>query len=232
MNISVLLVEDDQDLREELAIYLGQAGFSVTLAGSIGEAEAALSNQHDLLILDINLPDGDGLAFCRQAHRYVRSGIIMCTGRSERELRIASLREGADAYLVKPVDPEELVATLLSVHRRLTHRPAGLLDTVQPHPWNLDPARRLLVAPNRVGLILNAGEVTLLAALFGSPDQRARKDDLITLLGQSEPDYTAHRLEVLVSRLRSKVQSRCGLKLPIVSEYGRGYTFAAPGRVL
>ena len=112
--ISVLLVEDDRDLCAEISAFLSGAGFSVCVAGTIREADARLARPYDLLVLDINLPDGDGLSFCRQARRYIRSGIVMCTGRGERELRIASLRDGADAYLVKPVDPEELEATLLS----------------------------------------------------------------------------------------------------------------------
>ena len=67
MSISVLLVEDDRDLSEEIASFLEGAGFAVTCAGTIREAENLLAEPRDLLILDINLPDGDGLAFCREA---------------------------------------------------------------------------------------------------------------------------------------------------------------------
>ena len=84
MGISVLMVEDDLDLAEEIATFLDSAGFSVSRAATIREAETLLANAYDLLILDINLPDGDGLAFCREARRYIRSGIVMCTGRGER----------------------------------------------------------------------------------------------------------------------------------------------------
>lgn len=87
--------------RDRLHSQLGE--FSVSSAATIREAEACSPSPYDLLILDINLPDGDGLTFCRA--RYIRSGIVMYTGRGERELRIASLRDGADAYLVKPDEP-------------------------------------------------------------------------------------------------------------------------------
>lgn len=230
--ISVLLVEDDRDLCAEISAFLSGAGFSVCVAGTIREADARLARPYDLLVLDINLPDGDGLSFCRQARRYIRSGIVMCTGRGERELRIASLRDGADAYLVKPVDPEELEATLLSVHRRLQGSSATLASGMLPQPWYLDGERRLLIAPNGGTFLLNVGETRFLAALFSDPERHARKDDLVAMLARDEPDYSAHRLEAMVSRLRSKAQSRCGLRLPVVSDYGRGYTFAEYARLL
>ena len=232
MSISVLLVEDDRDLSEEIASFLEGAGFAVTCAGTIREAESLLAEPRDLLILDINLPDGDGLAFCREARSYVRSGIVMCTGRSERALRIASLRDGADAYLVKPVDPEELEATLLSVHRRLRSGVTAIPSQVMPHPWHLDAERRLLVAPNGVSMLLNAPEALLLGTLFGRPDRKVRKDELVMLLAAREAGYSSHRLEALVSRLRAKATASCGLKLPLVSDYGKGYAFMESGRLL
>jgi len=231
MGISVLMVEDDLDLAEEIATFLDSAGFSVSRAATIREAETLLANAYDLLILDINLPDGDGLAFCREARRYIRSGIVMCTGRGERELRIASLRDGADAYLVKPFDPEELEATLLSVHRRLTTNAAMPLQAM-PHPWHLDVERRLLVAPNGISMILNGPESVLLGTLFRSADRTARKEDLMALLASEDEGYSLHRLEALVSRLRAKATTRCGLKLPLVSNYGKGYAFIEHGRLV
>ena len=232
MSISVLLVEDDRDLIEELAAFLEAAGFEVTAAETIREAEALLAVPRDLLILDINLPDGDGLSFCREARRYIRSGIVMCSGRGECELRIASLRDGADAYLVKPVDPEELEATLLSVHRRLNSAASPVPTQARPHPWHLDTERRLLAAPNGVTILLNGPECLLLGALFGWDERKARKEDLVALLAANEAGYSAHRLEALVSRLRAKVLGRCGLKLPLVSDYGKGYAFREHARLL
>lgn len=232
MSISVLIVEDDLDLSEELAAFLSAAGFTVSTAATIREAETRLAEIHDLLVLDINLPDGDGLSFCREVRRYVRSGIVMCTGRGERALRIASLRDGADAYLTKPVDPEELEATLLSVHRRLNEAAATLPRQALPRPWHLDAARRLLIAPNGIGMVLNGAELRLLDELFRSVGQTASKDALLTLLSTEHTSYAPHRLEALVSRLRAKSVDRCGLKLPLVSNYGKGYAFIEPGRLL
>jgi DNA-binding response OmpR family regulator len=232
MSISVLLVEDDRDLSLEIATFLEGAGFAVTCAGSIREAEDLLAEPRDLLILDINLPDGDGLSFCREARRYIRSGIVMCTGRGERELRIASLRDGADAYLVKPVDPEELEATLLSVHRRLSFGAVAMPSQLKPHPWYLNTERRLLAAPNGVNVLLSSPETLLLGTLFARSDRKVRKEELVVLLAADEDGYSSHRLEALVSRLRAKVATRSGLKFPLVSEYGKGYAFMEHGRLV
>jgi DNA-binding response OmpR family regulator len=229
MSLSVLLVEDDQELCFELAAYLDRAGFCVRSAVTLAAAEAALTEAADLLVLDINLPDGSGLDLCRRL-RHGRGrgmGIVMCTARDERNLRIASLKDGADAYLVKPVDPEELEATLLSVYRRVRAEPLSLLNVSQPLPWRLDVVRHLLTAPNAVGVLLSASEVLVMQTLFGSDGRFASREELIGRLDGAADTGSAHRLEALISRLRRKVADKVGLKLPLISAYGRGYEFAA-----
>lgn len=228
MSLSVLLVEDDAALSFELAAYLSHAGFSVRCAGTIAAAEAALAEPADLLVIDINLPDGSGLDLCKRLRQSERSGIVICTARNERDLRITGLKEGADAYLVKPVDVEELEATLLSVHRRLRALPAGsLLQLPKPHPWRLDTTQSLLIAPHGVGILLTANESTILERLFSASAQTASRAELMTLLDSAADAGGDHRLEALISCLRRKVQDKAGIKLPLISDYGRGYRFSA-----
>jgi DNA-binding response OmpR family regulator len=148
MKTSVLIVEDDIDLRDELADYLSQQGYAVQGVSTVRAAEEALSNTIDLLVLDINLPDGNGFDLCLRLRPYLRSGIVMCTGRSERSLRIDSLKGGADAYLVKPIDPEELLATLISVQRRSQPQAPSLFNLSPPVQWRLDSKRSSLLTPN------------------------------------------------------------------------------------
>lgn len=232
MKPSVLLVEDDHELCTELATYLTSSGFSVRTAGTLAAASAALAQAPNLLILDINLPDGSGLELFREVHPCQRIGIVMCTGRDERELRIACLKDGADAYLVKPVDPEELEATLLSVHRRVSaivpDLPSSLLTppTIVERPWHLDCVERILTSPNGVAVLLSVSELTVLNTLFCSVQRFASRDDLIAKIDGSADSGSAHRLEALISRLRRKVGDKVGLKLPLRSAYGRGYEFA------
>ena len=232
MKPSVLLVEDDLELCEELATYLQSSGFCVRSAGTLAAASAALADCPNLIVLDINLPDGSGLELFRQVHPCQRIGIVMCTGRDERELRITCLKGGADAYLVKPVDPEELEATLLSVHRRVSaiapEYSSSLLNppTIVERPWHLDVVERVLTSPNGVAVLLSASELTVLNALFGSEQRFASRESLIEQVDGTADAGSAHRLEALISRLRRKVGDKVGLKLPLRSAYGRGYEFS------
>jgi DNA-binding response OmpR family regulator len=230
VSFSVLLVEEDQS--RSMAMFLAKSGFVIRRAASIAQAEALLSEPVDMLVVDLELPDGDGLAFCRRVRSYMSCGVILCLGPSERELRISGLREGADACLVRPVDAEELEATLISVHRRLRSPPSPLLVQPLPNPWLLDRERRLLTAPNGASACLNALETLLLQTLFGHPERIAGRDDLVTLLAAEAPGYSMPRLEALVSRLRAKATGKCAMKLPLVSSYGRGYRFDGHVRML
>jgi DNA-binding response OmpR family regulator len=226
MTASVLLVEDDVDLREELAACLTRGGFSVVGAASVQEAERALEARFDLLVLDINLPDGSGLELCQRLRPYLSSGIVMCTGRSERELRITSLRQGADAYLVKPVDPDELLATLVSVLRRVTGSTrSSLMATAMPVPWRLDRVRQTLLTPNRSTVALSVSECLLLASLLNAPNKQRSRDDLLQAFEAARMPTDGRRLEALASRLRRKVADACRLQLPLQSVYGKGYAF-------
>lgn len=232
MKPSVLLVEDDLELCEELATYLRSSGFGVRSAGTLAAACAALADCPNLIVLDINLPDGSGLDLFGQLPAGQRIGVVMCTGRDERELRITCLKDGADAYLVKPVDPEELEATLLSVHRRVSatvpELPGSLLVPlpIVERPWHLDAVERVLTSPNGVAVLLSASEAAVIKTLFGSERRFASRESLIEQVDGTADAGSAHRLEALISRLRRKVGDKVGLKLPLRSAYGRGYEFS------
>lgn len=224
VSISVLLLMEEDQSRS-MAMFLAKSGFVVKCAASIAQAKALLSESVDMLVVDLALPDGDGLAFCRRVRDNMSCGVILCLGYSERELRIAGLREGADACLERPVDVEELEVTLISVHRRLRALPSSLLVQPRPNPWVLDREQRLLTAPNGASACLNALETRLLESLFAHPGHIAGRDDLVAILAAEAPGYSKPRLEALVSRLRAKAAARCAMKLPLVSSYGRGYRF-------
>ena len=235
MSPSVLYVEDDDDLREELVAYLADSGYRVHGVGSVAAAETALGGptRFDLLVLDINLPDGNGFELCRRMRPHLRAGIIMCSGRSERELRIDCLKNGADAYLVKPVDPLELEATLTSVLRRVaTAAFSPVLAAPLPMQWHLDCMRRTLHGPNGSVVGLSAGEYILLTGLFEEPGQQRSREAIIAALDAEGIALTGRQLEVVVSRLRRKVLDKSGLELPLKSAYGKGYAFTDHCKVM
>lgn len=229
MKPSVLLIEDDKALCIELSAYLVRVGFTVLCVATLADARVALADFPDLLVVDINLPDGDGLDLCRELSRR-DVGVVICTARDERELRIASLRSSVDAYLVKPVDPEELEATLFCVHRRVS----ASNDAHSPLPWSvpavqawqLGPVDRVLISPNGVAVLLSANEYSLLKTLCMNQPHLATHEVLVAQIDVVIDARSARRLEYLVSRLRRKINDKAGIKLPLCSEYGRGYSFS------
>jgi DNA-binding response OmpR family regulator len=230
---SVLLVEDDAGLRLELSDYLASAGYTVHAVGTLAAAEQALHQGFALLLLDINLPDGSGMDFCMRVRPYVRAGIVIMTGRSEHALRIQGLRGGADSYLVKPVDPEELDATLQSVLRRVGESSFSLIKAAPlPVQWRVDCVRQTLAGPNGRACKLSKGESLLLATLVRAKGQQSSHTDLLASFDAHGVASSGRRLEVLISHLRSKVMEEIALKLPIQSVYGQGYVFLDHAQVV
>lgn len=230
---SVLMVEDDEDLRLELSDYLSSVGYAVHGVGTLEAADLVLHQGFDLFLLDINLPDGSGLDFCLRVRPYVRAGIVMMTGRSERALHIQGLKGGADAYLVKPVDPEELDATLQSVVRRAgAHHFSIVRPAPMPVQWRLDRVRLTLSGPNGKVCKLSKGEALLLVAVVLAEGQQIGRADLLASFDAQGWASNGHRLEALISRLRGKVLEAMELELPIQSIYGQGYAFLDHALVL
>lgn len=225
---SVLLVEDDPSLALELQDYLANDGFEVHWVKGVQAAEDALQASFDLLVIDLSLPDGSGADLCTRMRPYLRSGIVICSGSSERSLRLQMLRAVADAYLVKPIDPEELAATLSSVQRRVgPARPSPMQPGALPSMWRLDRVQQLLLVPAGRPVSLSQGECLLLQLLFSRSDRFIERQDLLAAFASRSIDMNGPRLETLVSRLRSKVYGESGLRLPIRAWYGRGYSFTA-----
>jgi DNA-binding response OmpR family regulator len=243
---SILIVEDNEDLRLEVSDYLSARGYTVQGVGTLAAAEQALQKEFALVLLDINLPDGNGLDFCLRMRPYVRAGIVMMTGRCERALRIEGLKGGADAYLVKPVDPEELEATLQSVLRHAGGHHFSIVPTAPlPVQWRLDRMRRTLMGPNGKRIALSKAEAHMLATLLLAPTQQLAREDLLRALdaagepggasnsgGTGSSVSSGRRIETMLSRLRGKVDETMGLELPLRCVYGEGYAFLDHARVI
>ena len=181
----------------------------------------------DLILLDLGLPDEDGLVIAsRLRQQQPALGIVMLTARANVNDRLAGLEGGADAYLVKPVDMRELAATLRSVHRRLA--------TAAPpaEAWTLAPATLSLFTPAGNTVALTVAEMILLKCLAAAAaPEPVSREALAAAMGQPQPDFDYRRLEVAFSRLRKKIDSASAGESPIRSARSRGYVFAAPIRV-
>lgn len=225
MDLSVLVVMNNRSVCEQLADHLGRAGMRVRGATSLVQAEALVDEPVGMLVVDAQMPDGDGLDFGQRLRSYLGCGVIMCMDRDDKALRIALLRGGANACFVAPIDPDELEATLISVYRCLQAPSPNPLPMQVPSPWLLDGRQLVLRAPNGRSVVITSLEHCLLRTLFSGVDRRVGRSVLVARLAEAAPGYTEARLEALVSRLRAKVVRKCGLRLPLVSSYGHGYRF-------
>ncbi len=225
--INVIVIEDDADFCESLADYLRLAGMNVrAFADTAGLEPLLAAEPADIIVLDINLPGESGLEALGRLGLSGRAGVIMLTGRSALSDRLQGLSLGADHYLLKPFDLAELVLVIRNLHARLQRgEPAA--------SWVFDPARWTLVCPEGHAVTLSTQECSLMARLLAEPGRPVSRSDLLETL-RSDADGGARdpHLEVLIFRLRRKVEKLCQCELPVQSMRGFGYVFSGPARIV
>ncbi|GGF71828.1 DNA-binding response regulator [Azorhizobium oxalatiphilum] len=226
----VLVVDDDAEIRKLLARYVQEQGFRVLLASKCAEVhERIVTNQIDLIVLDVMLPDGSGLDLCRDL-RAARSNIpiILLTALQEDVDRIIGLEIGADDYLGKPFNPRELVARIRAVLRRgiiaRAAPPAGVL--YQFDDFVADPSTRSVRGRDGADISLTGAEFDLLVIFLDRPGRVLSRDQLLDLTGRSHGGVLDRSIDVLVSRLRRKL-SRDGAQPMFKSVRNGGYQFSA-----
>lgn len=212
---AILLVEDDLDLREEVADFLRGEGHTVREAGSRREFRALMAAEPcDIALLDRRLPDGDGLDLISEGRAAGwRCGFVLMTARDAAAERIAGYETGADHYLTKPVRLDELAVILKSLTRRL-HLGAH---------WRLNLALGLLQAPNGNKVELTGLEAAFLAILGAHLNQPLDRRQIIQDLGRDYLSYDPRNLDALLRRLRRKVREDAGADLPVQTRHGLGY---------
>ena len=159
----VLVIEDEADLRDAMVTYLELESMQCHGVGSLADAESWLAGGTcDVLVLDLGLPDGDGLQWLDHRRELLDKGCIITTARGCGASRVAGVKAGADVYLVKPIELEELAASIGNLMRRLQPNAA---DT-----WRLDSVEWHIEAPNGVQIKLTDSEHKLLSRLAQSPE--------------------------------------------------------------
>jgi len=238
--LCLALLEDDDMLRDRVLVPgLRRHGFNVLPMRTIAQLEQVLCEQTlDLIVLDIGLPDGDGLTVTRDLQqRFPGMGIIILSGRGSSPDRVQGLSQGADAYLAKPVDIEMLAATLFSVARRLQRSASTAafpaagsasstapMQASMPGDWQLQDDGWCLFAPDGSALALTNSERRVLMCLWRTRGRLVQRDALLaTLGGELGMEIDPHRLDVLLHRLRQKVLDRTGSALPLTAVRGQGY---------
>ena len=222
----VAVLEDDEALREEILLpALSDYGFSTQGAASAAELYRHMLSQHfDMVVLDIGLPDEDGLTVARHLRTMSDIGIVMLTGSMDRQHQIQALHSGADGYLIKPVDLDVLGAALHSLARRMAPPAHGIIAEQSPvSRWRLEADGWRLVSPRGKIVALTAIEQCVLTTLTSTSDEPVPRESLIQALNHSRYDCDPHRLEMIIHRLRRKVLSQTNEMLPLLTVRSKGY---------
>ncbi len=219
----LLLLEDEIDLREELAAYFSAQGHQVTQVGSIADFRNVMAVTPELCeiaIIDRGLPDGDGLVLVSDLRgpglNQFDRGIIVFTGRGDSTDKIDGLMRGADHYLSKPVRLPELGAVLAALVRRLSPRLS----------WRLCVSSRSLQTPCGRDVDLTTLEFAFLNMLAQASGRPVSRKTIAIEFGEDYLTYDQNRLDTLVTRLRRKVESETGKTLPVHTVRVVGFVFA------
>jgi two-component system phosphate regulon response regulator OmpR len=221
----ILLVEDDARLADMLLEYLGQAGFGVTVAPLGATALEKLSDaQYDAVVLDLMLPDMDGLNVCRQLRAKYDTPVLMLTARGDAVDRIVGLELGADDYLPKPFEPRELVARLRAIMRR---RVRGTTDEKSARfgRLELDTAARAVRLDGKP-CELTGYQFDLLVALAKNSGRVLSREVLMDLVKGEEFESFDRSIDVHISRIRSVIEDNPKKPRRIITVRAAGYVFA------
>lgn len=237
--LTIVAVDDETDIAELIADYLGKQGFRVLTADG-GPALFEILENHavDLVLLDLMMPGEDGLSVCRRLRAqpaYVNLPVIMVTAMSEDIDRIIGLELGADDYIAKPFNPRELAARVKAVLRRAA-RPE---PQAAPHnqsgerlygfaDWRFDLDAARLHNPQGQEVELTAGEFNLLTALVEAAPRVLSRDYLLDLTAGREATPFDRAIDIQISRLRQKLEPNPKAPQFIRTVRGQGYAFAEP----
>ncbi len=224
MAARILLIEDDPRLAEMVSEYLGQAGFRVSAAGSGKEGLERLAREpFDALVLDLTLPDMDGLEVCRQLRARADTPVLMLTARGDAMDRVVGLEAGADDYLPKPFEPRELLARLRAILRRRSGSEAG--DVLRFGRVEIDRGARALRLDG-AERPLTGYQFALLLALAENAGRVMSRDALMDRLKGEPLEAFDRSIDVHVSRIRQALEDDPKHPRRILTVRGAGYVFA------
>jgi DNA-binding response OmpR family regulator len=223
-NGRVLVIEDETALLEATVTFLNMEGFVADGVSSLGMATQWMrTHALDVLVLDLGLPDGDGLQWLGQNTQLRGKGVIVTTARGETQQRIEGIRAGADIYLVKPIQLEELASLAANLLKRMR-------SSASPQ-WSVDRTHWTLRSRSGLPVKLTHSEAVLLQTMAEKPGQVVPRQDLMLSLGHNPHSDDFRRMEILIRRLRNKVLTELGCELPLETVRGIGYAFTAPLQV-
>jgi DNA-binding response OmpR family regulator len=231
---NILVVDDDDKLRDLVIRYLSGEGFSVSGVADGRSMDRFLDHKRvDLIVLDLMLPGEDGLSIARRLRSTGDTPILILSARGDEVDRIVGLEVGADDYLPKPFNPRELLARIRAVLRRTDSQPgeAGSPPGDRQHrfgDFTLDLLSHSLTLDDKV-IELTAGDFALLEAFVSRPNRLMSRDNLIELLKGYERSPYDRSIDVRVTRLRKKIEPDPEHPQYIRTVWGKGYMFTPQG---
>ena len=222
----IAIVEDDPDVARIIDQVLRDFSLRTTLFRSGGELLRRLRNlSPDLCIIDLGLPDMDGIEAMQRVRAQSDCGILILTGRAHVSDRVMGLELGADDYVVKPFEPRELVARVRSILRRREN--TGTLSAAQTAEfsgWRFNLANNTLISPQGEEQLLSTAEADLLKVFVQHPNRILHREQL---MGTRDLAPTDRSIDVRISRLRRKLEPDESCPAFIKTVYGAGYLFMA-----
>lgn len=230
-NQHILIVDDDQGIRDLLGKFLQQHGYRISLAKNGQEMRQEMNSKCvDLIILDIMMPGDDGLTLCRRVRTTSNIPILMLTAVKEDVDRILGLEMGADDYLSKPFNPRELLARVKAILRRSGGGRAAQAQSInnehlcyQFAGYTLDKTARQLLSPENLEISLSTGEYNLLLALVERPQQVLSRDQLLDVTKNRSAAPFDRSIDIQISRLRNKIETDPKQPQLIKTVRGGGY---------
>ncbi|AZF16181.1 Transcriptional regulatory protein ompR [Pseudomonas sp. R3-18-08] len=229
----ILIVDDDREIRELVGNYLQKNGLRTTVVADGRQMRVFLaSTPVDLIVMDIMMPGDDGLVLCRElrAGKHKATPILMLTARNDDTDRIIGLEMGADDYLAKPFVARELLARINAVLRRTRMLPPNLIVTEAGRllafgKWRLDTTARHLLDSEGTIVTLSGGEYRLLRVFLDHPQRVLNRDQLLNLTQGRDADLFDRSIDLLVSRLRHRLQDDARDPAYIKTVRSEGYVF-------
>lgn len=226
-SLRVLIVEDAPTVAAAMDAALREDGMTTRIAMTGAEAVLAKAEFHpDIALIDLELPDVNGMHLVARFAREADCGVIVVTVNGAEASRIAGLETGADDYIVKPAPLRELAARIRAVHRRLYRSEQG--PVASGPAVVVDPRRRLLTGPNETSVALTEAEAAVLDALLAAAGATVSRDELSQVALQRPLHADDRSVDQLVLKLRRKIASLGGSDRAILSARRRGYVIPDP----
>jgi len=231
---SILIVDDDQRLRRLLSRFLTREGYQIREAGNADEMRRALVlKSADLIVLDLMLPGEDGISLARELRATSDVAIVILTGKVNTVDKVVGLEVGADDYITKPFDERELLARIRTVLRRSVGR-ASPMGEVPParvarfSGWCVDLISHDVVSPSGQKIAVTGNEFQLLASMLARPQRALSRQEILDMVFGREWSPADRSIDVLVAKLRRKLEDDPRHPQVIKTVRGVGYKFTAP----